>query len=169
MRQKERRQAKKDDEINGYHNYTWDDLYKSSNLKKLKFPELTKYTFHHNMSRRKFPATRGLFSFAFAVLTSTGKCCLKSAVQGCERRLDQSEFRCTAEVSFPILISPANAKRKETFASRERRKMSKSEKRNRLSTHISKGQCERISTLNAAETAAVEAKETQDDVSISAG
>ena len=36
-------------------------------------------------------------------------CGLKSAVQGCGRRLDQSEFRPMAEVSSPVLVNPANA------------------------------------------------------------
>ena len=52
-----------------------------------------------------------------------------------------------------------------------RRKMSKSEKLNLLSAHISKGLCERILTLSAAETAlATEDSDTQsedDDVSVS--
>ena len=42
--------------------------------------------------------------------TCHGVCGLKSAVQGCGRRLDQSEFRPMAEVSFPVLVSPAKAK-----------------------------------------------------------
>ena len=51
-----------------------------------------------------------------------------------------------------------------------RRKMSKSEKLNLLSAHISKGLCERILTLSGAETAlATEDLDTQseDDVSVS--
>ena len=51
-----------------------------------------------------------------------------------------------------------------------RRKMSKSEKLNLLSAHISKGLCERILTLSAAETAATEDLDTQsedDDFSVS--
>ena len=51
-----------------------------------------------------------------------------------------------------------------------RRKMSKSEKLNLLSAHISKGLCERILTLSAAETAAMEDSDTQsedDDASVS--
>ena len=51
-----------------------------------------------------------------------------------------------------------------------RRKMSKSDELNLLSAHISKGLCERILTLSAAETAATEDSETQsedDDVSVS--
>ena len=49
-----------------------------------------------------------------------------------------------------------------------RRKMSKSEKPNLLSAHISKGLCERILTWSAAETAATEDSDTQseDDVSV---
>ena len=49
------------------------------------------------------------------------------------------------------------------------RKESKSEKPNLLSAHISKGLCERILTLSAAETAATEDSDTQsgdDDVSV---
>ena len=49
------------------------------------------------------------------------------------------------------------------------RKVSKSEKPNLLSAHISKGLCERILTLSAAETAATEDSDTQpgdDDVSV---
>ena len=34
-------------------------------------------------------------------------------------RLDQSEFQLIVEVSLPVLLSPANAKRKETYTSRE--------------------------------------------------
>ena len=51
-----------------------------------------------------------------------------------------------------------------------RRKMSKSEKLNLLSAHISNGLCERILTLSAAETAATEDSDTQseDDVVMSA-
>ena len=48
--------------------------------------------------------------------------------------------------------------------------MSKSEKLNLLSAHISKGLCERILTLNVAETAATEDSDTQsedDDFSVS--
>ena len=48
--------------------------------------------------------------------------------------------------------------------------MSKSEKLNLLSAHISKGLCERILTLSAAETAAMEDSDTQsedDDASVS--
>ena len=48
--------------------------------------------------------------------------------------------------------------------------MSKSEKLNLLSAHISKGLCERILTLSAAETAAKEASDAHsedDDVSVS--
>ena len=51
-----------------------------------------------------------------------------------------------------------------------RKKMSKSEKLNLLSARISKGLCERILTLSAAETAATDNSETQsedDDVSVS--
>ena len=51
-----------------------------------------------------------------------------------------------------------------------RRKMSKSEKLNLLSAHISKSLCQRILTLSAAETAATEDSETQledDDVRVS--
>ena len=51
-----------------------------------------------------------------------------------------------------------------------RRKMSKSEKLNLLSAHVSKGLWERILTLSAAETAATEDSDTQsedDDVSVS--
>jgi len=51
-----------------------------------------------------------------------------------------------------------------------RRKMSKLVKRNLLSAHISKGLCERILTLSAAEIAATEDTDTQsedDDVSVS--
>ena len=33
-------------------------------------------------------------------------------VRGCGRRLDQSEYRAMAEVSFPVLVSPANAREK---------------------------------------------------------
>ena len=50
-----------------------------------------------------------------------------------------------------------------------RRKMSKSEKLDLLSAHNSKGLCERILTLSAAETAATEDSDTQsedDDVSV---
>ena len=39
-------------------------------------------------------------------------CGLKSAVQGCGRRLGQSEFGPMAEFSFPVLVNPANAKEK---------------------------------------------------------
>ena len=46
---------------------------------------------------------------------SWGICGLKSAVQGCGRRLDQSEFRAMAEVCCPVLVSPANAKREQVF------------------------------------------------------
>ena len=42
--------------------------------------------------------------------TYHGACSLKSAVRGCGRRLDQSEFRPMAEVSSPVLVNPANAK-----------------------------------------------------------
>lgn len=38
-----------------------------------------------------------------------GHAVLKSAVQGCGRRLDQSEFRPIAEVSFPVFVGPVNA------------------------------------------------------------
>ena len=51
--------------------------------------------------------------------TYHGACGLKSSVQGCVLWLDQSEFRCIAEVSLPVLISLENTKRKETSASRE--------------------------------------------------
>ena len=51
--------------------------------------------------------------------TYHGASVLKSAVQDRGRRLDQSEFRSIVEVSFPVLVSLANATRKETFASRE--------------------------------------------------
>ena len=50
--------------------------------------------------------------------------------------------------------------------------MSKSDKLNLLSAHISKGLCERILTLSAAESAGMEALDTQsedDDVSVSEG
>ena len=51
--------------------------------------------------------------------------------------------------------------------------MSKSEKLNLLSAHISKGLCERIFTISAAETATLEASviqsEDQDDESVSEG
>ena len=59
---------------------------------------------------------------------------------------------------------------KEIFRHNSRRKMSKSEKPILLSAHISKGLCERILTLSAAETAATEDSDTQsedDDVSVS--
>ena len=42
--------------------------------------------------------------------TYHGVVCLKSAVQGCGRRLDQSKFRPMAEVSVPVLVNPAKAK-----------------------------------------------------------
>ena len=51
--------------------------------------------------------------------TYHGACGLKSAVQGCGRQLDQSEFRLMTEVSFPILVGTANVKRRETSVSRE--------------------------------------------------
>lgn len=35
-------------------------LYKSGNLKKLKVPELNKYIFHHNLSRRKMSKSEKL-------------------------------------------------------------------------------------------------------------
>ena len=60
MRQEEKRQAKKDEETKGYHDYNWEELYKSGNLKKVKFPELNKYVFHHNMSRRKMSKSEKL-------------------------------------------------------------------------------------------------------------
>lgn len=49
--------------------------------------------------------------------------------------------------------------------------MSKSDKLNFLSAHISKGLCERIFTPSAAETAVVEASDSQseDDISVSEG
>lgn len=48
-----------------------------------------------------------------------GHTVFKSAVQGSGQQLDQSEFLPMAEVFFPVLVSPANARRKETSASRE--------------------------------------------------
>ena len=94
VRQEEKRKAKKDEETKGYGDYNWEELYKSGNLKKLKVPELNKYIFHHNLSRRK---------------------------------------------------------------------MSKSEKLNLLSAHISKGLCDRILTLSAAETAATQDSDSQSE------
>ena len=47
--------------------------------------------------------------------TYHGACGLKSAVQGCGQRLDQGEFRPTVEVSFPVLISTANANEKRSL------------------------------------------------------
>lgn len=35
-------------------------------------------------------------------------------VQGCGRRFDQREFRRMEEVSFPVLVRPANAKEEKT-------------------------------------------------------
>ena len=40
---------------------------------------------------------------------------LKSAVQGCGRWLDQSEYRAMAEVSLPVLGRPVNAKEKRSL------------------------------------------------------
>ena len=53
--------------------------------------------------------------------THFGACVLKSAVQGCGRRLDHSEFQPMAEVSFPELVSPGNAKEKRALLARRRR------------------------------------------------
>ena len=51
--------------------------------------------------------------------TYHGACGFKSAVQGCGQRMDQGEFRPMEEISFAVLVSPPNAKRKETAAIRE--------------------------------------------------
>ena len=45
--------------------------------------------------------------------------------EGCGRRLDQREFRPMAEVSFRLLVSLANVKRKETSDSKENTKHKK--------------------------------------------
>ena len=53
--------------------------------------------------------------------THFGACVLKSAVQGCVRRLDNSEFQPMAEVSFPELVNPVNAKEKRALLAGRRR------------------------------------------------
>ena len=50
-----------------------------------------------------------------------GACVLKSAVQGCGRRLDHSEFQPMAEVSFPELVRPVDAKERRALLAGRRR------------------------------------------------
>ena len=53
--------------------------------------------------------------FLYSQQTYHRACGLKSTISGCGRRLDQSEFRPMAEVSFPVFVSPANAKEKRAL------------------------------------------------------
>ena len=45
--------------------------------------------------------------------------CMRSVVEGCGQRLDQSEFRHMTEVSFSRTRQPSERKRKKTSGSRE--------------------------------------------------
>ena len=60
IRQEEKRQAKKNEETKGYGDCNWEELYKSENPKKLKIAELNKYSFRHNLSRRKMSKSEKL-------------------------------------------------------------------------------------------------------------
>ena len=60
MCQEEKCRAKKDEETKGYGGYNWEELYKSGKLKKLKVAELNKYSFCHNLSRRKMSKSEKL-------------------------------------------------------------------------------------------------------------
>ena len=53
--------------------------------------------------------------------TYFGACVLKSVAQGCGRRLDHRKFQPMAEVSFPELVIPVNAKEKTALLAGRRR------------------------------------------------
>ena len=72
-----------------------------------------------SLKNSRITVTCGRQRFQVTFSKHFGACALKSAVQDCGRWLDQTDFRPMAELSFPVLVSPANAKGKETSASRE--------------------------------------------------
>jgi len=53
VRKEETKRAKQDEEAKGYNDYSWEELFKSGTLKKLKVSELDKYILHHNLTTRK--------------------------------------------------------------------------------------------------------------------
>ena len=61
---------------------------------------------------KEYTGHSGLKSQSANISTYHGACGLKRAFQGCGQRLDHSEFRPMAEVSFPVLVSAANTKEK---------------------------------------------------------
>ena len=65
--------------------------------------------------------TRDMVGSRNRLQTYFGACVLKSVVQGCGRRLDHSEFQPMAEVSFPELVIPVNAKEKRGLLAGRRR------------------------------------------------